>query len=378
MMRVLHLLKTSIGAGWAALQMRELVRLGLEVHVVLPGDGPRVSQCQEYGVVVHYCGADLPVRRPWEFAQRLRQLRLVISSVSPDVVHSHFFGTTIMMRLALGKSKLVPRTFQVPGPLHLEHSLFRFADIRTATAADHWIGSCHWTSNRYLSLGVDPSKVHYSPYGMDLDKVNVSSSANLRSSLGVASDTKLVGMVAYMYPPKYYLGQMRGIKGHEDFVDALSILCDSGTSVAGVIAGCQWGGTQWYERAIRRRAARGRAEVHFLGFRDDIPAVYRDLNVAVHPSLSENLGGACESLLAGTPTVATSVGGLPDVVVDGYTGWLAPPKCPRLLAEAIGNALRDRKEANRRTAVGQEMVRADYNVVRTAHDVARIYSKIVA
>src|SRR4029077_16859876 len=78
--------------------------------------------------------------------------------------------------------------------------------------------------------------------------------------------------------------------------------------------------------------------IRFTGHRTDIPAVYADLDVAVHPSLSENCGAAVESLAPSCPTVRTAVGGLPDVVVDGETGWLVPPHAPERLADAIGEA----------------------------------------
>jgi glycosyltransferase involved in cell wall biosynthesis len=58
----------------------------------------------------------------------------------------------------------------------------------------------------------------------------------------------------------------------------------------------------------------------FTGFRNDVPQIYRDLDVSVQASLNENLGGTIESLLMQCPTVATRVGGLTDSVVDGVTG----------------------------------------------------------
>ena len=64
MMRVLHLVKTSVGAVWAFRQMRELVRLGVEVHAAVPPDGPLFRQYQEAGVIVHPVVLDFPVQRP--------------------------------------------------------------------------------------------------------------------------------------------------------------------------------------------------------------------------------------------------------------------------------------------------------------------------
>ena len=111
--------------------------------------------------------------------------------------------------------------------------------------------------------------------------------------------------------------------------------------------------------------------------RDDVPAVYRDLDVAVHPSHSENCGGAVESLAAGCPTVATTVGGLPDVVEPGRTGWLVPPRDPDALAAAILTVLADPLEARRRARTGQEHVHALFDVERTAREVLGIYRQVL-
>src|SRR5581483_5505065 len=122
----------------------------------------------------------------------------------------------------------------------------------------------------------------------------------------------------------------------------------------------------------------GRDRILFTGHRTDIPSIYADLDVAVHPSLSENCGGAVESLAAGRPTVATAVGGLPDVVIDGETGWLVPPRNPERLAAAILEALENRDEARRRAAAGQALVRKLFDVRRTGREIASIYAQVLS
>jgi glycosyltransferase involved in cell wall biosynthesis len=91
---------------------------------------------------------------------------------------------------------------------------------------------------------------------------------------------------------------------------------------------------------VKRYASRklGDAAI-FLGTRNDVAELYADFDVAVHPSRSENLGAAGESLLLAVPTISTTVGGFPDLVRDGETGWTVPPKSPELLAAAILEAL---------------------------------------
>ena len=65
-----------------------------------------------------------------------------------------------------------------------------------------------------------------------------------------------------------------------------------------------------------------------LGTRGDIADLYADLDLVIHPSHSENVGGAVESLLLARPTITTNIGGFPDLIKDGVTGYLVPPKKP--------------------------------------------------
>jgi glycosyltransferase involved in cell wall biosynthesis len=293
------------------------------------------------------------------------------------LIHSHFVGTTLTMRLALGRHHPVPRVFQVPGPLHLEHGLFRHLELSTSGTADYWVGTCAWTCDRYARSGVPPHRRFLSYYGTDLERFSPGTSGRLRRELGVSPSTRLVGMVAYMYAPKRYLGQVRGIKGHEDLIDAIAICLQRGADVAGVFAGGAWNGATRYERGVRAYARqRLGSRAFFLGTRADIPNIYADLDVAVHPSHSENVGGAVESLLAAVPTVATAVGGFPDVITSGETGSLVPPRSPAALAAAILGALAAPEAARAMALRGRERVRGMFDVTQTAAQVLDIYQAI--
>jgi glycosyltransferase involved in cell wall biosynthesis len=376
-MRVLHLLKTAVGATWALRQMRELVRLGVEVHVALP-DGPLIPQYEAAGVRVHIAQFDFPLRQPHRFPALRARLRGLVRDVQPDILHSHFVGTTLTMRLALGGGHPIPRIFQVPGPLHLEHPFFRRMEIASAGAADSWIGSCQWTCDRYRASGIAPERIFLSFYGTDVETFTPRPPGKLRGELALDPDAQIVGMVAFMYAPKCYLGQTRGLKGHEDLIDALALAARRHPSVVGVFAGGAWGGATAYEAQVR---AYGREKLGdralFLGTRSDVADLYADFDLAVHPSHSENLGGAGESLLMGVPTITTDVGGFPDLIKPGVTGWLVPPCDPIALAETIAAALSDPAEARKLAAQGEASVRQSLDVRHTARQVYDVYRTIL-
>lgn len=377
MMRVLHVMKTAHGGYWAYRQMRELSRLGLEVHVGLP-PGPVAQQCEQEGIKVHLVDADItPNMRI--LSSRLRKIRAIVRDVKPDLVHSHFFGSAMLVRIALGDSFKIPRVFQVPGPLHLEHPLFRFLDVATGSLYDWWIGSCEYTCRLYRENGIPGSRVFLSYYGMDLERFDGSGEAALRAELGLPGNgVFVVGMVSYFYPPRWYLGQVRGLKGHEDLIDAIAIIERERPAIVGVFVGSAYRNAVAYFEKVRAYARQKLGDkAIFLGYRDDVPALYRDFNVAVHPSHSENLGGAAESLLAGVPTIASWVGGLPELVRDGRTGWLVPPRSPTRLAEAIRRVLADEGRARAMAKAGQALVMELLDVRRTAQEIRDIYGRIL-
>ncbi len=378
-MIVLQLLKTSAGATWALRQMRELVKLGADVHVLMPTDGPLVERYKAAGIVVHDGQASLPMRTPYLWRSLFGDIRTLVSTIEPDIIHSHFVGTTLSIRLALDKHHKTPRVFQVPGPLHLEHPFFRAMEIGTASGKDSWIGSCNWTCERYRRSGVSSDRIYKSYYGSDLDEIRMHAPGRLRGELGISNATKIVGMVAFMYGPKRYLGQSRGLKGHEDLIDALSILRSQGRDVVGVFVGGAWAGATEYENRVKAfgRSRLGNA-AYFLGSRDDVPYLYPDFDVVAHPSHSENVGGAAESQLLAVPTVATNVGGFPDLVIPGETGWLVPPKSPPELADALAQALDDPARAMRLAANGQALATDLFDVRRTGKEVLGIYEQILS
>lgn len=368
-MKVLHLVKTSDGAVWAFREMRELINLGIEVHAAIPLGGKNTPKYEEAGVILH--PIDYSLKRP---ARTIKKLRNIVRDIQPDIIHSHFVQTTLLMRLGLRKYN-IPRIFQVAGPLHLEHFFTRKLDLWTANKDDYWIPTCKWVYDIYKKNGVAEKRMILSRYGGERTPREYTKGL-LRSELGLKDSDIIVGMVAYMYAPKRYLGQKRGIKGHEDFIDAISILSEKYDNLYGVCVGGAWNGAVKYENQIRQYAKKKSDKVYILGTRTNVPDLYQDFNVAVHPSHSENLGGAAESLYLGIPTVATNVGGFPDIVIDGETGYLAWPKDPVSLAKAIEKTLVDYKHAKEMALKGKELV-CQQSVYSTTKQVAEFYHQIL-
>jgi glycosyltransferase involved in cell wall biosynthesis len=379
-MKVLHIVKTAVGATWACEQVRVLCALGVEVVVALPSEteglAPRYRQA---GATVVRANLDVPARAPWRLPGVLRECRGLVAQVQPDLIHTHHVGTTFVARLALGKQSPIPRVFGVTGTLHLEHRAFAETDLRLAGPSDYWIATCAWTQDKYRELGVSPDRVFLAYLGTQVERYPQRRTGVLRTELGVPPEVPLVGMVSMFYAPKLSTGRLAGHKGHEDFISAFASLRTKRPEARGVIIGGPWGNAGRYEarvRALGRKLCNG--SLAFTGARSDVAQLYPDLDLAVVPSHSDGLAySVVEPLLAGVPVVATRVGGLPDLVKDGETGWLVPPRQPGALAKAMQEAMENPAEARRRASEGGKLTRRLLDLPATGRKVAAIYSTIL-
>lgn len=118
-------------------------------------------------------------------------------------------------------------------------------------------------------------------------------------------------------------------------------------------------------------------KVRFLGFRDGIWGTFKALDVFVVSSRGEGLGvSLVEAMACGLPVVATRVGGIPEVVLDGETGILVPPGDPRALGEALVRLASDRKLREEMGRGARELAR-DFDVGRMVRGTEAVYREVI-
>jgi glycosyltransferase involved in cell wall biosynthesis len=119
-------------------------------------------------------------------------------------------------------------------------------------------------------------------------------------------------------------------KGHRFLLDAWRRIESTGIPATLLLAG------RGEREAALRQQATGLQHVQFLGWRDDLPRLWASVDVAVLASVEEGLGSTLiDAQCAGVPVVATTAGGIPEVVADGASGVLVPPRDPAALAQAL-------------------------------------------
>jgi glycosyltransferase involved in cell wall biosynthesis len=137
------------------------------------------------------------------------------------------------------------------------------------------------------------------------------------------------------------------------------------------------------EEAVRLEALVDRLgagdTVRFLGLREDIPSVLAALDVAVISSDYEGSPlSVMEYMEAALPVVATRVGGVPDIVVDGETGFLVPPRDPGAIAAAVTRLFAEPDLAKRMGEAGQRRRRAEFDLSATVRRVEQLYEELYA
>jgi glycosyltransferase involved in cell wall biosynthesis len=127
--------------------------------------------------------------------------------------------------------------------------------------------------------------------------------------------------------------------------------------------------------ALESSAADLGDRISFTGWRRDLPQVYSELSVVVNTSLNEGTPVALiEAMAAGVPVVATAVGGVPDVVRPGETGWLAPSNDVAALAAGVKAAL---FAGGPVAARAQTEVLERFSKERLIKDVERLYESLL-
>jgi glycosyltransferase involved in cell wall biosynthesis len=183
------------------------------------------------------------------------------------------------------------------------------------------------------------SKIEVIYSGVDLDLLKPSQQILDNFKQGPSKDkTYQVGMV----------GRLEPVKGPQYFIDAAEIVLKQKSNVKFMVVG-----DGVLKDALQKRVRdSGLAEkIIFTGWREDVNSILFTLDILVLPSLNEAVGrSALEAQGLGVPVVAANVGGLPEVVKDGVTGFLVEPKDPAALADAILKLLND---DNKRSQLGQ-------------------------
>ena len=287
------------------------------------------------------------------------RLRLVrhIRTLGPAVAHSFEYYSNLMM-IPMARLAGVPVIIGSHRQLgDLLPPLKRKAQIAVFWLCDFVVCNSRAAADYLIRHGLPAKKLVVIPNMLAESAFAVREPALPRSS-GVLR----VGMIARMN---------HAVKNHAAFLDAASRLMRRIPNTEFVLVGD--GPLRASLEQTARRLRLGQ-QVVFMGDQQDIPAVLAALDVSVLPSLSESAANVVlESMAAGVPVVATRVGGSPELIQDGETGFLVPPSDPDRLVSAIETLLTRselRREYGKR---GREWARAQFSMEKVRDQYEQLY-----
>jgi glycosyltransferase involved in cell wall biosynthesis len=268
----------------------------------------------------------------------------------PVIVHSFLFRANIIARIA-GYLSGVPVIISSVRVMGGERDYHHFVDRLTAFMTDHFVAVSNAVKDHIVRKAhLSERKVSTIYNGIAVANSNDFDMSALMSSVGLKHGERII-MTA---------GRLHRQKGYDHLMQALSMVQESFPGIKLLILG---DGEE--EKNLKKLAhlLELTEKIVFLGLRSDVGHLLQCSELFVLPSRWEGFPNAVlEAMAAGKPVVATAVGGIPELVVDGVTGILVPPEDARALAEAIMGMLSHDERAKAMGEAGRQRVQQYFSM----------------
>ena len=332
-LRVLH---TESSLGWGGQENRTLNEMVVlrelgQFACVLTQPGAKLAQrAEELGIPVF----TVPMRHVLD-VQALWAIRKIIQRERIDIVNTHSGRDTQLA--ALSARSLFSRRPRIVRTRHL--ALPITSRWTYSILPDRVVTVSRFVAAALEASGIPADKISTVLTGIELEPYGrANPHPHLKAELGLPSEALLVGCVAIL----------RRKKGHAELLEAIPEIIRQFPQAYFVFVG---NGPQYEPLRLRIAALGLQDRVFLLGLRRDVVEILSALDVFVLPTHQEALGTAyIEAGAMGLACVASRIDGVPEVVLDGQTGLLVPPKDSAALAAAVCTLLAD---PQRRALMGQ-------------------------
>ncbi|HPC18600.1 MAG: glycosyltransferase [Kiritimatiellae bacterium] len=352
-------------SNWCVL----LKEWGFDCHVLclLGRRGPHVERLEAIGVPI----SALP-EGTGHGLRFIREYATIVRGIRPNIVHSQCAWSLPQQTLAvmLGGTRhmvlTVHNTYPRGSPLQRIRRVlgFRLASRRLSRI----VGVSRAVSDHARNWWAVPTdRIVTIPNGIWLDRFLAApgSRDDARALLGFPLSGTLVASVASFCTQK----------DHRTLLSAAAILAPRFPQLRWVMVG---------DGPLREQTEQDAAQLHladhiaFLGKRTDVPRILHACDMFASSSRWEGLPLAVvEAQAAALPVVATQVGGIPDIVEHGKTGFLIPPEKPEALAEVIATLAANPDRAARMGAAGREKAAAQFDIRKCARQYAELYRDVL-
>jgi glycosyltransferase involved in cell wall biosynthesis len=334
-----------------------VVRAGFDVHALLSPGSKRTSQLQSFGVEV----SSLPCRGRIDPAAIIA-IRKKLKTERYDVLHC-FCNRTLSNALIASLGVTIKRVAYRGTVGHVS----RFDPLAWLTYLSPLLDRIVCVSDavrRFLCTMLPPDRLVTIYKGHDPAWYRRAEKREL-ASLGIPDDAFVVSCVANMRP----------VKGVPYLLEAMDLVAPD-VNAHLILVGKADSSANRALSAGRRYPER----IHAVGFRDDASVLVSQSDCFVLPSVDrEGLPKALlEAMSVQVAPIATSVGGMPEVVVDGENGLLVPPRDATAIARAIERYARDVDLRLRMARAAQETIAGRLNIARSVECTVALYTELCA
>lgn len=348
------------GQNQALLTVKGLRALGHPTMLVAHPDGElRRRAPQDPDLVPLAPRFEIDFHAAWKLAR-------IIRAFNPALLHAHDPHGVALAALALG--------FRMPWPPPMLVASRR-VDFRLAGHAlsrakyrhvDRFICASAAIARILEQGGVEPARVVTVHEGVDLAHVAEAPPLSLHETFWLPHGAPVVLNVAALVPHK---GQRYLI---DAFADVVRVVPDARLVILG---------QGELHDALNKQVRQHGLERHVLlpGFRTDVLSLMKTADLFVMSSTTEGLGTSLlDAMACARPIVATSTGGIPEVVIHEETGLLVPPRDADSLADALVTLLRDEPRARLYGAAGYERVHRRFSVEHMVRETVAVYEQMLS
>jgi len=347
--------------------LKTLDRHKWEPHVGCPGTGPFREQLDAIVVPTH--ALNLPpwrkVRAVLQRRSAVRRLGALVDQLDPALIHVNdiWWVPHTVRAVASRTSNSVPIVAHVRQ--EIEPAKVRRYELDRVEAV---IAISRQIEESLIAGGVSARKVRTLYSGIDLSERQLAHDGQaIRQMIGLPNGAVLLGTIANLFPRK----------GYEVMLRALPAILRAVPTVQYVIVGSDDHG---YADRLKRLAHELEIadRVHIVGFHDPVQPFLAALDLYVHPALMEGFGIAVvEAMAMGKAVVATTTGGLPEVVAQEETGLLVPPGDAESLAAAVVSLLEDRVRREQMGLCGKARAQERFSLDASVAHMEQFYSEVL-
>jgi glycosyltransferase involved in cell wall biosynthesis len=295
------------------------------------------------------------------------KLATLLKKAKPDIVHTHGYFASVIGRIAANYAR-VPVLFNHVHSTYWDYKKRNLFIEKLLSKHTQTIICCSEAVRNFVTKNekIDPSKTIVIYNGVDVERFSNSKYISAkRMELGINPNDPVIGTVSSLTPHK----------GHKYLLLAAREILETFSSTKFLFVGD--GGLK-EELEDQAKNLNIFSNVIFTGTRKNIPELLNLIDIFVLPSSSrEGLGiSIIEAMAVEKPVVATNIGGVPEVVEDGKTGILVPPKNPEALAGAVIELLNNPGKTKEMGRLGRLRIKEKFTTGNMISEIEILYRSL--